>query len=280
MTNDTLVPPQDICQSLDVSAPEFVVETAIAKVWRVTFKGAHAALKIYHCDTMSKEKPGFDFLRGLDGGGAVRVLAQMGPAVVLDWLDGPSLGDLSRAGRDEDARLHLVDVANAMHGRRMSTKGLSPLGDWCADLLTLQFAPECPSALAKDMRYCQALLWDLLATSTDIAPLHGDLHHDNIKLGANGWRAFDAKGLVGDRTFELANAFRNPTGADALQRDSSRFVACVDLWADRFNCDRTRLMRWAATKTALSIAWRSGPILHTDDEADLLSMMLAHLPET
>ncbi len=280
MTLEPPLPPQDILRHFQLKSPVFVDDTPIARVWQVEHAGQQAALKIYHKPSLSHEGPGFDLLRALDGQGAVRVLAQDGRAVVLEWLDGPSLGDLARAGQDEIARAHLVDVANAVHGFAGTVSGLTPLNDWCADVFSIRFSATCPTTLQTDMRRGQAIARDLLSTTTDIRPLHGDLHHDNIKLGPDGWRAFDAKGLFGDKTFELANAFRNPIGKETLQRDPAWFHACADLWSDRFGVDRLRLMRWAAAKVAISIAWRSGPDLIEDKEADLLAMMLAQLPET
>ncbi len=264
---------------LNLSAPVFVDETAIARVWRVDCAGQPAALKIYHDPSLSNEGPGFDLLRALDGHGAVRVFAQQGAAVVLEWMNGPSLGDLTRDGKDDEAAVHLGHVAAALHGTELSVRGLTPLDDWCLRLFEIGFSPTCATDLKADMQKGQAIARELLATTLDIRPLHGDLHHDNIKLGPNGWRAFDAKGLLGDRTFELANAFRNPLGAEELQRSCARFQNCATQWADRFNVDRVRLMRWAAAKVALSVAWRSDGFLVDDKEADLLSMMLAQLPE-
>ena len=150
----------------------------------------------------------------------------------------------------------------------------------CADLFSIRFAPECSTRLKHDMQRAQNIARGLFESTEQIGPLHGDLHHDNIKLGTDGWRAFDAKGLIGDKTFELANAFRNPIGADAEQRNPRRFHVCADLWAERFNVDRMRLMHWAAAKVALSIAWRAGSALVDDKESDLLAMMLAQLPQT
>jgi len=272
--------PSEIVREFQLSDPHLAAETAIARVWRVTYLDAPAALKIYHDQTLSGEGPGFELLRALDGCGAVRVLAHKGIAVLMDWLDGPSLGDLARAGQDEEANVHLVDVACAIHEFKGPLIGLTPLYDWCADLFSIRFAPECSSQFRHDMQRAQNIARRLFASAEQIGPLHGDLHHDNIKLGPDGWRAFDAKGLVGEKTYELANAFRNPSGIGAWQRDPRRFHACADLWAERFDVDRIRLMRWAAVKVALSIVWRSGPIVIDDKEADLLAMMLAQLPET
>jgi streptomycin 6-kinase len=39
--------------------------------------------------------------------------------------------------------------------------------------------------------------------------LHGDLHHDNILLGEDGYRLIDPKGVIGDPVFEIGRFFIN-----------------------------------------------------------------------
>ena len=43
--------PSEIVREFQLSDPHFAVETAIARVWRITYLGAPAALKIYHDQT-------------------------------------------------------------------------------------------------------------------------------------------------------------------------------------------------------------------------------------
>ena len=90
-----------------------------------------------------------------------------------------------------------------------------------------------------------------------------------------GFCAFDAKGVLGERAYELANAFRNPAGAAELLRDPARQRARAASWSAAFGVDRARLRYWAAVKCALSIAWRSGGRVGADAEFDLLSCLLA-----
>ena len=93
-------------------------------------------------------------------------------------------------------------------------------------------------------------------------------------LGARGYCAFDAKGVLGERCYELANAFRNPKGAPILARDPVRIRFLADLWSQSFSVDRRRLLEWASVKSVLSIAWRSGAELKQDDELDLLATLV------
>lgn len=269
------MPPTDIVERFGVTDPTLVARTDIALVWQVSRGGQAFALKVYNGRDMRNEDAGFELIRACNGQAAVYVLDQAHGAVLMEWLGGPSLGDMVRAGEDAGAAGILGEVAGRLHRAAGQVTGLPLLEDWVKDLFGLRFAPDCPLALRRDIGTAQGLARDLLATATDIAPLHGDLHHDNVKQGPRGWCAFDAKGVLGDRTYEMANAFRNPKGADAFMRSPDRIQHLATLWADGLGLDRSRLLQWAAAKCALSIAWRSGPLLTEDAEADLLAVMLA-----
>ena len=103
------------------------------------------------------------------------------------------------------------------------------------------------------------------------------VHHDNIRLGTRGFCAFDAKGVVGERTYELANAFRNPKGARKLVFNRNRIEVLADCWSQSFNVNRERLLQWAFVKCALSIAWRAKGKFVKDDETELLAMLFEAL---
>ena len=68
--------------------------------------------------------------------------------------------------------------------------------------------------------------------------------------------------------------FENPKGAKQIVFDPERVHFLADIWSERFAADRDRLLRWAAAKCALSIAWRSKEMFESDDEIELLSLLL------
>lgn len=261
----------------DVRAVEFVVSTGIADVWKVRRSdGQMAALKLYKNASMGNEAAGALFLSALDGQAAALVLDETEDCLVTEWLDGPSLGDLVRDGQDAQAAAHLVEVANQIHAQGVAASDAYPrLESWFEALFAVQFAADCPAPAQVAMRRCQDIARSLLIAPQDVRPLHGDLHHDNIRLGARGYCAFDAKGVLGERAYELANAFRNPKGVPDLVRAPARIRFLADLWSDRFVVDRKRLMQWAAVKCALSISWRAAGELGADEEFDLLDRFLA-----
>lgn len=275
-----IIPP-DLQADLSLGTPEFVIETPIAHIWKVSCgDGQEAALKIYKKPDMGNESCGFQFLSALDGVGAARVFWTNQNVALTEWLDGPSLGDLTRAGRDETANRELVAVANQLHANPPgATAALPRLDTWFDGLFHLSISADCPVTVQRDLLRCQRLAGELIRTQQDIRPLHGDLHHDNIRLGTRGYCAFDAKGVLGERTYELANAFRNPKGAEQIIRDPARISHLADLWSRSFDVDRHRLLQWASVKCALSIAWRNTPILTDDPETDLLSLFLNMLDQ-
>jgi len=55
-----------------------------------------------------------------------------------------------------------------------------------------------------------SLFENLLNSTDESVPLHGDLHGDNILQHGNRWIAIDPKGYRGDLLYDLATFVRNP----------------------------------------------------------------------
>ena len=275
LTGGDDAPPSHVLRRFRLSSPEFAARTGIATVWRArNADGADVALKVYHGADMRNEAAGFAILDALAGRSAAQVFAISEGAAVIEWLPGPSLGDLTRNGRDAEAAAHLVAVAADIHCAPIrTTTSLPTLNEWYAALFDLRFADTCDGADRHLMQMARHVARELLASEEDIRPLHGDLHHDNIRLGARGWCAFDAKGVVGERCYELANAMRNPTGAEALAADPARIRLLRDHWSAGFDVAPGRLMRWAVAKTGLSMAWRADGAFTTDPDLPILAAL-------
>ncbi|WP_298847673.1 aminoglycoside phosphotransferase family protein [uncultured Ruegeria sp.] len=259
----------------ELHQPELAAETGQARVWKVLSKHGPAALKIYRRQDRGNEAPGTALLAAWHDRGAVRILNEEKNAVLMEWLDGPSLGDIARAGRPEDAIRTLAETASRLHSEiTPPIVGLKPLERDFAPLFDCTFGPTCPSTLYHDMTSAIALAKHLLNGQSTSAPLHGDLHPDNIILTTKGPRVFDAKGYVGDPAFELANAVRHPKGMPELVRQPTQIENCLSLYSKVMKVPKQRLAQWAAAKCALSIFWRSEGAIENDPETDLLSRLL------
>lgn len=252
-----------------------VADTGHAQVWKVQTASGPAALKLYHRMHRGNEAAGADLMRLWQDRGAVRILAEAENAVLMEWLEGQSLGDMARAEQPDSALQMLAETARRLHRTPVvQCAGLKPLHKVFAPLFDCTFADSCPATFERDMRRSIDLAQDLLDAQTTVSPLHGDLHPDNVILTPDGPRLIDAKGYLGDPTFELANALRHPKGMPDLVCQMPQIETCLTLYADAMGVSRARLAKWAAAKCALSIFWRSnGPIAH-DDEAELLNLFL------
>lgn len=235
---------RDLMTRLGIESPHHITQTPIASIWRVTrADGSYAALKCYFKDDLKDEAPGFDLLAAQNGIGAAKIYARSNAAILMEWLDGPLLGDLTRAGKDEKASQRLLETALTLHHAPVKNiPSLDPLPRRFRALLDAKFAADCPDGIRAAVRKACKLAEDLLADQQDIRPLHGDLHHDNIKAGDRGYLAFDAKGVLGERTFELANAFQNPLGSEAFSHRPEIILRRAQIWSAGLKVSKPRLL--------------------------------------
>jgi streptomycin 6-kinase len=217
--------------------------------------GQAAMLKVA---TEAEEMFGGLLMTWWDGRGAARVLATDGPALLMERAEGPrSLADYARHGRDDEATHTLCDVIAELHAPRDK-----PLPDLVP--LTVWFEALEPGAAAHGgiLRRSAEVARSLLADRTDIRPLHGDVHHDNVlDFGERGWLVIDPKRIIGERGFDYANIFSNPDmggGSPAVATRPDRFARRLEIVVERSGIERTRLLQWILAYSGLSAAWCLG----------------------
>jgi streptomycin 6-kinase len=265
-----LEPPAHILAHFSINTPVFTDQSGIATIWKVQRSDGHpAALKCYLNGDMKNEAPGFAFLQSCAGQGAAQIYDVTPGAALIEWLGGTSLGDLSRNGQDALANRHLIKTACKIHTNTITAPpDLPHLNDWFSALHNGTVPADWSTTTQHNMQKARDLSEVLLANQTDLRPLHGDLHHDNIKRGTRGYRAFDAKGVIGDRAFELANAFKNPIGAEKTVRNPRRIKHLAQSWGQAFGVSPHHLLSWACAYCALSYTW------HINDGDDPDTTML------
>lgn len=253
---------------------EPLAETRTSRLWRAQ-SPAHGAVVLKSLKPYgAAEITGVALMRWQHGQGAARIFAVEGAEILMEFLPGPLLGDLARQGRDGEAASALAETAAAIQQRSAPPPaGLMPLETYIGALFSADLAalpvPSRPAfAQARD------LARHLLATSPEPRPLHGDLHHDNILMGPRGWAAIDAKGVMGDPAYEVANAFRNPVGCEQIAADPARIALLAQVFSARLGLPETRILDWAAAQVAISLAWSLG---HGDAPAEDLRLLPAFL---
>ncbi|MFW8636952.1 aminoglycoside phosphotransferase family protein [Cribrihabitans pelagius] len=272
----TAKPSDALLEEFGVSDPAFLTETPIARLWRVTRGcGGPAVLKVYRGRGSGGEAAGFGYLRDAPQAQAVRIYAVSTNAALIEWLPGPSIGDTARSGDLAGADRLLLQTARALHaGASGAEASFLPLEERFSALRAFQPRSLPGGRLRDGLERGRGLALHLLATQTDTCALHGDLHHENVRLGARGYCAFDAKGLRGERAYELANAFRHPRGCTRGLQDPDVIRRRADQWSAGLGCSAKRLLAWAAAKCALSVVWRHSEPAETDPETDLLMALL------
>lgn len=260
----------DLDQALSkfrLSDPCPLARTATSTLWTVTRQdGETAVLKLLHSGQTEEER-GAAYLHALRGRGAVRVLALDGRSILMEHCPGPSLGDVARSGRDDEASDILCDVIQTLHAARPDLTPLEPLAN--------RFAPLTEATLDGDLAEAAGLARALLADPVSPVALHGDLHHDNILSSSRGWLAIDPKGVRGDPAYEPANAFRNPEGLGDRIFDPDRLQRMAAHVSRRLDLPAKRLLRWAAAHCALSTRWSLEDGRDVFEDLRLLPLLLA-----
>jgi streptomycin 6-kinase len=198
-----------------------------------------------------EERRGGALMEWWGGDGAARVLARDGDAILLERASGPgSLEAMARDGQDDAAVAILCQVAAGLHAPRdrPPPDSLVPLPIWFRQLE--------PAASARGGIFVKAAAAarELLGDPHDVVVLHGDLHHNNVlDAGERGWVAIDPKGLIGERGFDFANIFHNPTRECA--QAPGRLHRLIGIVAELAGLEPVRLTKWILAYSGLNTAW-------------------------
>ena len=215
------------------------------------------------------EIAGMDYLAWRNGRGAVTLLEREGNACLLQDGGTRNLEDVRQADGEAAATRIFAAMLQQLHAPSLSSVpgGLVPLDRHFAALLHDRI--PVPAAHAADVAWAADIARTLLAEQSDVMPLHGDLHHENILSDESGqWRAIDPHGLIGDPAYDAANFFGNPIGRPDITCDESRIRLLASLLAPALACSEGKALRYAAAHAALSACWSIGDPVSDDDLAD------------
>jgi streptomycin 6-kinase len=158
------------------------------------------------------------------------------------------------AATDDDAATRIAaGVLRQLWQPLPASHDLRTLDSWCAAF------DRNRTALSSGARgFPASIYWradtlrrDLLASSDTPTVLHGDLHHFNIlRAQRTDWLAIDPKGLVGDRSFDICQFFRNP---DVVPVSVNR--RRLDIFCDELGLDRQRTRAWCYVHAVLNACW-------------------------
>ncbi|MEM7722929.1 MAG: aminoglycoside phosphotransferase family protein [Pseudomonadota bacterium] len=230
---------------------------AHAQIFDVLRKdGTPAILKVYRDDTLGYETHAPAFLDHMTGCGTVRLYGRHGAAVLQEKQGGPPLARMAVDGQDAEATDILIGIAQHMT-RRPAPPGIAEDRDVRVryQALLADDLPDTPETRT-DIFHAARALADTLMRQSEGQPrclLHGDLHHDNILLGARGWLAIDPIVFRGSPEAEFAQVFRNPRGLGDNLTDPTLAIRRATQIASATGFEAKTLLAWGAAKCAHSL---------------------------
>lgn len=215
--------------------------------------GEHCVLKISRHVTETRNE--IAALRLWHGDGVARLLeadADLGTLLLERLEPGSMLVEV--ADRDDDAAtLITAGLLRQLWRPVGAPHGLRSLESWCGAYdrnrdTVLSGASDFDREL---FLQADAFRRDLLASTTSMYALHGDMHHFNVlQAGPAEWLAIDPKGLLGDRCFDVCQFFRNPHNPP-IATNTRR----LDIFCSELDLDRERTKAWALVHGVLDALW-------------------------
>jgi streptomycin 6-kinase len=243
------------CQHWNLTDPQLLTETVTSHIYTITYEGERVVLKLLKPYGW-EERSGGLALDYWHGRGAVRLLRDEEDAYLMEYADGDTLVPMVQSGSDEQATQIIADVLNELHATTTQPlpQELITLQTWFRALYSK--ASEDRSA-GVDSSFVRAarLAEDLLANPLDVRVLHGDMHHENVRHSQRGWLAFDPKGLVGERTYDVANTLCNPYGMPHLTHNETRLLTNAGILAEAMKIDLQRVLTFLYMYANLSASW-------------------------
>lgn len=235
----------------ELSCPRTIAQTRTSQVYTVRYGAETVVLKLMSTSE-AKERRGALSLRFFDGHAAVRLLRHDEDAHLVEYAPGEELALLVERGHDQEATRIIAQTIAELHSVPQDgpQDGLLPLERWFESLFS-KAAADRQAGVASIYVRAAALAERLLADQRDIRVLHGDIHHYNIRQSPRGWLAYDPLGLVGERTYDCANALCNP-GITELVHNEARLLRNAAILADQLDLDLWRVLAFTYAYACLN----------------------------
>lgn len=231
--------------------PELIAQTDTSKIYRVTHDKEVFILKHLTELGVFDEGNSAKALAYFNGVGAIKLVEHDENAQLIEYAPGRNLKELVLKGRDREATEIIGDIFIKLHTKsnREKPTGLVNLRTRYRSLFNNS---ENNPLFSKAALIAHRLLYQNRAASI----LHGDIHHENIIYkDGRGWLSIDPKGLIGERTYDLANSLINPFSLGSIVQNKDTFLSRLKLLSKKANVDQRRLLKFAFTHACLSACW-------------------------
>ena len=196
-------------------------------------------------------------LRLYDGRGCVRLLDADADAGIL-LLERLHPGEMLTTVTDDDEATRIAALAMQTMWRPLPAAHNFPsVADWAGGLAELREEFDGGTGPFDEtlVETAESLFTDLLASSSELVLLHGDLHHYNILSAGDGWLVIDPKGIAGEPAYEVGALLRNPFTLYDEPEIKQITARRLDILAETLALDRERLRQWSLAQAILSAWW-------------------------
>ncbi len=243
---------QHYCEQWTLRSPVHMATTFTSDVYLVDFKGSPAVLKVLNEKGRQFESRGALVLRYFAGNGAVQILNADSGAHLLEYAEGQHLRQHVENNQDDVATKIACDVIEKLHSDR---------GEPPSELISMernfQSLFQKGSQEPTDTIYQEGarIAQKLIESESEPRALHGDLHHENIIETRRGWLAIDPQCVYGERTYDLANFFYNPSGFSDFAAMPETILRRCRIFSKRLGLNENRILEYAFAYGCLSAAW-------------------------
>lgn len=238
----------------NLSQPFQLFSTPTSRIYKVTRHQQDAILK--HLTPVGRqfEALSSQALEAFGGDGAVRVLTYDKGALLLEFIEGPSLTSVVEDGRDRQASEIICNILDKLHASPFTpTSEFPTLKQQFQSLFNRAAKAGAPEIFLKTAQVAN----ELLNSEGHKALLHGDIHHFNILQSKHrGWLAIDPQPLYGERTYDVANAFFNPDNLPSIVETEQRVRDMASLFSQRLQVTEQRVLKFAFAHGGLSSSWQ------------------------
>jgi streptomycin 6-kinase len=244
----------DYLTAWDLSNPRLLSKTMTSHIYTVVHDSEVVVLKLLSASEADEQR-GALALRYFDGRGAVRVYRYDDGAQLMEYVSGDALVTLVEHGEDEKATRIIAQVIKQLHSvpQDAPKDGMVMLDRWF-EALFVRAAADRQVGNESIFERGASLAEQLLTDQQEIRVLHGDIHHYNIKHSPRGWLAFDPKGVVGERTYDCANALCNPVMPE-LVHNETRLLNNAAILADALELELERVLAFTYVYACLNASW-------------------------
>lgn len=230
-----------------LSNPTLLVRSKRATVYRVDSPHGPAAFKLYTEIGYANERTAVAFSNSLPDGIGARILQSdyFRAAILIEWLQGPSLAESYDEAGYADATRYACEIAQKISQAKFpwtfTYRRLMPL---LKQRLKVKIRQNTVNEDRQLLQHALTLFEQDFEDKKAELIIHGDLHYGNIINTPQGVRAIDPKGVRAHPMFECRNLFAAPQSETTLDAFRDRILQQISIVAEELGYDRKSLIRF------------------------------------